>query len=285
MADLDHDAWRDEAGLYALGTLAGKEREAFEAHLATCAECTAEVRALEGVVTALPYAVPQVDPPAALRARVLAAAGAPQASSRATVAQMPAPAHLSVSRTHLSVNAAWLAAAALLLLSVGLGAYALNLRERIGGLEGQLSEAVSRLDLTEQRLAEATRAAERAQMRMAVLTSPDLKQVSLKGQPAAPARRRPRVLEPIERPAVRGERAAAAARRPHLPAVVPDARRAGQRRPDQAGSEWPHRRRVRHAARHSGSDRHRRVDRTRGRRPRSDRSDLPRGAHSITVIV
>jgi len=186
MADLDHDAWRDEAGLYVLGTLAGKEREAFEAHLATCAECTAEVRALEGVVTALPYAVPQVDPPAALRARVLAAAGAPQASSRATVAQMPAPAHLSVNRTHLSVNAAWLAAAALLLLSVGLGAYALNLRERIGGLEGQLSNAVSRLDLTEQRLAEATRAAERAQMRMAVLTSPDLKQVSLKGQPAAP---------------------------------------------------------------------------------------------------
>ena len=76
MADLDHDAWRDEAGLYALGALAGNEREAFEAHLATCAECTADVRALEGVVTALPYAVPLVDPPAALRARVLAAAGA-----------------------------------------------------------------------------------------------------------------------------------------------------------------------------------------------------------------
>ena len=63
MADMDHDALREAAGLYALGALARDERDAFEAHLATCAECAAEVRALEGVVTALPYAVPQVDPP------------------------------------------------------------------------------------------------------------------------------------------------------------------------------------------------------------------------------
>lgn len=186
MADIDHDAWRDEAGLYALGALAGKEREAFEAHLATCAECTAEVRALQGVVTALPYAVPQVDPPAALRARLLTAAGAPGASFRSTVAQMPAPPHVSFTRGPISVNVAWLAAAALLVVSVALGAYAVNLRQRVGGLEGQLREAVNRLDLTEQQLADARRAAERAQMRMAVLTSPDLKEVSLKGQPAAP---------------------------------------------------------------------------------------------------
>lgn len=187
MADINHDAWRDEAGLYALGALAGKERDAFEAHLATCAECAAEVRALEGVVTALPYAVPQVDPPAALRARVLAAAGAPQASSRSTVTEMAAGPYVSMTRTHISVNvAAWLAAAALLVVSVALGAYAVNLRQRVGGLEGRLREAVNRLDLTERQLADATRAAERAQMRMAVLTSPDLKEVSLKGQPAAP---------------------------------------------------------------------------------------------------
>jgi len=186
MAEINHDAWRDEAGLYALGALAGKEREAFEAHLATCAECAAEVRALEGVVSALPYALPQVDPPSALRARVLTAAGAPQASSRSTVAQMPADSHFSMTRTHISVNLAWLAVAAMLVGSVALGAYAVNLRQRVGGLEGQLREAVNRLDLTERQLADATRAAERAQMRMAVLTSPDLKEVSLKGQPAAP---------------------------------------------------------------------------------------------------
>ena len=84
------------------------------------------------------------------------------------------------------MSAGWLSAAALLVASVALGAYATSLRQRVVGLEGQLREAVNRLDSTEQRLAEATRAAERAQLRMAVLTSPDLKQVSLAGQPPAP---------------------------------------------------------------------------------------------------
>ena len=186
MAGTSHDAWRDDAGLYALGALAEKDRDAFEAHLATCPECAAEVRALEGVVTALPYAAPLVDPPAALRSRVLTAAGAPQTSFRSMITEPPWT-HFSVRRKHISVNVAWLAAAALLVVSVALGAYAVTLRQRVGGLEGQLREAVSRLDLTEQRLADATRAAERAQMRMAVLTSPDLKEVSLKGQPAAPS--------------------------------------------------------------------------------------------------
>jgi anti-sigma-K factor RskA len=180
MADMDHERLRDAAGLYALGALAGEERQAFEAHLATCAECTAEVRVLGGVVTALPYAVPQVDPPRALRGRVLAAVGAPQVASRSPVTPMPTRARMGF------VSSGWLSAAALLIVSLALGAYAVNLRQRVGGLESQLRVAVNRLDLTEQQLAEATRAAERAQLRMAVLTSPDLKQVNLKGQPPAP---------------------------------------------------------------------------------------------------
>ena len=180
MTDKDHDALREAAGLYALGALAGDERDAFEAHLVTCAECAAEVRALGGVVNALPYAVPQVDPPPALRGRVLAAVGATQVSSRSAVTQMPTRARAGF------LSAGWLSAAALLIASVALGAYAVNLRQRVGGLEGELREAVTRLDLTEQQLAEARSAAERAQMRMAVLTAPDLKQVNLTGQPPAP---------------------------------------------------------------------------------------------------
>ena len=61
-------------------------------------------------------------------------------------------------RARVFVSAGWLSAAALLIASVALGAYAVSLRQRVGGLEGQLREAVNRLDLTEQRLAEATRA-------------------------------------------------------------------------------------------------------------------------------
>jgi len=180
MGDMDHAAQRDAAGLYALGALSGADRDAFEAHLATCAECAAEVRSLGTAVQALPYAAPQVDPPAALRARVLAAAGDPRASSRPTATVEP-----TRSRSW-SAAPGWLAAAALVLLTVALAAYTINVRQRVGGLETQLGEALVRLDRSEQQLAEAVRASERAQSRLAVLTAPDLKQVSLTGQPAAP---------------------------------------------------------------------------------------------------
>ena len=180
MADMDHEEQRDTAGLYALGALAGAERQAFESHLATCEECAADVRSLGAVVRALPYAAPQIDPPPALRARVLAAAGDPNASARAAVASAP-----PASRPRYA-ESGWLAAAALVLIAVGLGAYTANVRQRVGSLETQLTEALTRLDRSEEQLAEAVRAAERAQTRLAVLTAPDLKQVSLAGQPAAP---------------------------------------------------------------------------------------------------
>jgi anti-sigma-K factor RskA len=180
MDEMDHAAQREAAGLYALGALVGAERDAFEAHLASCEECAAEVRSLGPVVRALPYAAPQVDPPATLRTRVLAAAGDPRASSRASVVPLPAR-----SRGFLE-EPGWLAAAALVALTVGLAAYTVNVRQRVAGLELQLGEALTRLDRSEQQLSEALRAAERAQTRLAVLTAPDLKQVSLAGQPAAP---------------------------------------------------------------------------------------------------
>jgi anti-sigma-K factor RskA len=182
MGDMDHAAQRDAAGLYALGALAGADRDTFEAHLATCEECAAEVRSLGAVVRALPYAAAQVDPPAALRARVLAAAGAPDASSRAasTVARTSTQSRSGVSAP------GWLAAAALVVLGIALGSYTLNVRQRVGSLETQLGEALERLDRSEAQLAEAVRAAERAQTRLAVLSAPDLKQVRLGGQPPAP---------------------------------------------------------------------------------------------------
>src|SRR4030095_7189261 len=118
MGERDHTAQRDAAGLYALGALAGKERDEFEAHLATCEECSAEVRSLGAVVNALPHARPQADPPPALRARVLAAAGDPKASSRATATVTPMPAR---SRSWPS-SPGWLAGAGLGGLRGGVGA-------------------------------------------------------------------------------------------------------------------------------------------------------------------
>ena len=179
MTGMDHDAVREAAGLYALGALPGDERALFEAHLSTCDECRHDVRAFGGVVNALPFALPQIDPPPALRSRVLAAAGADVARSVLPPTPVARPGRPFV-------WAAWLSAAALLVVAIGLGAYTVRLRHRVSGLEVVLREAMARLDRSESQLASATRDAERAQLRLAVLTAPDMKQVELAGQAPAP---------------------------------------------------------------------------------------------------
>jgi anti-sigma-K factor RskA len=176
MNDTTHDAMRELTGLYALGALDAAERRAFESHLTSCSACAAEVRALGGVAGTLPYALPQVDPPPGLRGRVLGTA----ASTRLRP-EPPRPAEQSA-----AFGAGWLAAAALLVVAVGLGAYAVSLRERLSGIEGQLADALARLNQGEQQLAVAVRSAEAAEARLTLLTAPDLLQVDLAGQPPAP---------------------------------------------------------------------------------------------------
>ena len=95
------------------------------------------------ILQGLGQAVPQVDPPLALRARVLASGvGAPTtrpASARSTP---------------------WLlATAASLVLAAGLGMYTPQLRGRIGALEDELRDARARATSAEQRAADALQAA------------------------------------------------------------------------------------------------------------------------------
>lgn len=59
---------------YALDALDPLERQEYEAHLATCERCRAELAALAPAVVALPYAVDAPAPPPALRTRILESA-------------------------------------------------------------------------------------------------------------------------------------------------------------------------------------------------------------------
>jgi len=200
-----HDELREQAGLYVLGALTPAEQAAFEAHLATCDECAAEVRTLSAVAGALPHTVPQSEPSPALRARVLAAAGASSSTAAATArperdATIPlsttmapnariAPEAMSVphaSSVRSSPLAPWLAAAASLALAVALGAYAATLRTRVGDLEDRLRQAMLRADVSDRQVADARRTAADAQSEVAVLAAPDLARIDLAGQPAAP---------------------------------------------------------------------------------------------------
>jgi anti-sigma-K factor RskA len=68
----DHARWTDSAGAYVLGAMPVAEREAFEAHLSTCAICRDEVEELRPAAAALPMASPLMTPPPALKDRIMA---------------------------------------------------------------------------------------------------------------------------------------------------------------------------------------------------------------------
>jgi anti-sigma-K factor RskA len=169
----EHDEWRDQAACYVLGALTPDERHAFESHLATCAECAAEVRALTGIPHALAQVVPQFDPPPALRRRVLSAIG--------SAAHTP-PLEAAPRGTFMP----WLAAAAALIIAVGAAGYAVQLRTRIGDLEQRLRVALARADASDRLVADARRTAGEAETRLALLTAPDVMRVDLGGQAPAP---------------------------------------------------------------------------------------------------
>jgi anti-sigma-K factor RskA len=165
--DANHDALREQVALYAIGALDAAGRAAVEAHLHTCAECAAELAASLPVGAALAQIVPQHDPPASLRAAILADARRRAASTRATPAWLP-----------------WLAAAAMLLVTVGLAFSVGDLRRQVRQLQAQLADALVRVQDSEQRVAIAVRD---AQAPLTVLTAPDLRMIALAGQTPAPA--------------------------------------------------------------------------------------------------
>jgi len=105
------------------------------------------------VADRLAYAAPSVTPPSRVRVRLLSSLSKSASESRAG-------------------SWGWMAAAAMLIVSLGLGWYAVSLRDRIRALEQQVADAL--------------RTTEAARVRLAVLTAPDLTDVALAGQAPAP---------------------------------------------------------------------------------------------------
>lgn len=170
-------ATHDEQALaapYVLGALEASERRAFEAHLATCPICLAEVRSLQPVADALAHAVPQQTPRPELRRRVLG--GIPGTA--------PGVTH---DRPARSTTAGWLPLAAAVIVSAGLGVYAWTLQGRVASLETRLDSAERRAAAAERDTLEARRAAGDAKVMVAVLEASDLVRIELAGQKPAPS--------------------------------------------------------------------------------------------------
>ena len=77
---IDHEAIRDLIAPVALGAATEQETAEVERHAATCNDCRAELDILRGAAAGLALDVPQLDPPAALKTRVMDAV---RADSRA----------------------------------------------------------------------------------------------------------------------------------------------------------------------------------------------------------
>ena len=194
MSAADREQLRELASLHALGVLSDGERAELAQAMAGDAELAAEVRQLEDTAGALGGVVAQVEPPARLRARVLAVAGIEDDGTAASaVVPMTGargaerPAAGAVVRERSSALPGWLAAAAALILASGLGLWALQLRTaleatnaRVERAEAEVVRIQRTLDLSQQQ----TRTLE---ARNEVLFAPDMQRVDLAGQPVAPA--------------------------------------------------------------------------------------------------
>ncbi len=124
------------------------------------------------ILQGLAQAVPQVDPPHELRARLLRSISS---TSPASTFTSPRPV------------AWWLATAASLALVAALTIYTAQLRTRITGLESELRDTRARADAAQQVMMVAQRTATGAQTAVAILTAPDVARVDLAGQqPVSP---------------------------------------------------------------------------------------------------
>jgi anti-sigma-K factor RskA len=68
----DHARFAEDVGAYLLDALDGRERRAFERHLRSCDECRREVERLRAAADVLPGSVEQIEPPARLKAALMA---------------------------------------------------------------------------------------------------------------------------------------------------------------------------------------------------------------------
>lgn len=168
-----HSDVKSDAAAYVLGSLDPDERAGFEAHLAGCDECAAEVRVLRRVADALAHAVPQTTPRPELRQRVLA-------SVAGALATLPRPRRVE------SLARSWLPLAATLVLALGIAVYAARLHTRVASLEARLEQALVQASAADRAVADARRVSAELQSAMGVLAAPDLVRIDLAGQPTAP---------------------------------------------------------------------------------------------------
>ncbi|MFL5684133.1 MAG: anti-sigma factor domain-containing protein [Chloroflexota bacterium] len=161
MRELSHDDVVEMGAAFVLGALDAREASAVRAHLATCAEDHAEIAELGAMLPVLAETVPVVEPPAALKGRILAAAalesqgsgGAPAAAVAVTAAGEPIPFPRAERTTQQPERAnvmSWALRIAAVIAILALGATTLLLRNQLDSAEAYQEAVTAVIDLASQ---------------------------------------------------------------------------------------------------------------------------------------
>jgi anti-sigma-K factor RskA len=181
---MTHEQLRDLLPALSLGALDADERREVAAHVSTCADCAAELAALERVVNGIGLEAPPVTPPAALKGKVLARIEDERAGKVTAMSRMPVPAQVAQARP-LWAHGLALAASVALAVGASLYAWALRseisiLRQDVAATSGEASKLRGELATLRRNWVEVTKA-------MDVLRAPDMLKVDLKGQATLPS--------------------------------------------------------------------------------------------------
>ena len=180
-----HEPFEDAVASYAIDALDPADRQAFEAHLSTCARCQAELAEMRRVVAGIGMATEPVAPPAMLKARTIAHAtglGGDRVPGRAPARAVPLPLPKPAPRPSFLP---WLVAAASLVIALASGLYAWSLRSRVTALEEIASAASAQADRLRKELMSLRRNSEVLMQTVSIISAPDARQVFLKGQATA----------------------------------------------------------------------------------------------------
>ena len=162
-----HEQFAELAGAYALGALDAADRVAFEQHLSSCAECQQLVADAHVVMAALPFALTPIDPPPALRNRIMMATAPARSSARPTLT-------------------GWLAVAAALVAAVA-GVAVWTQYRQAAQAQAAAERSQAQVGVLQDQLLALQRQSDTARQAIDILGADDVTRVDLKGQPAAPA--------------------------------------------------------------------------------------------------
>ena len=197
MTEPTHDAFDGLAALYALGALDDDERSRFESHLEACLDCVREVKSLLPVTHHLPQTTVPLEPPPALRGRVLReVAGwtpapsepAPPAPAPSPPAALPEPAPSPpAARRKSGLGGLFWLMATLLIAGAGAGGwYAADLHRQIADQQGAVESATLLADILQLEATVADLEATRREEVITIATDPTVQSLTLAGQPLAP---------------------------------------------------------------------------------------------------